>query len=373
MYRSTNGGDTWQNTSQDLAETWVIHVLLSPSFGTDNTVFVLGQASIGNALYKSTDRGETWSQLTELQAGIRGLAVLGETDNPIPNLPVGGIVISPDFGTDGTLFAVTPGIRPLIESGLLRSTDQGNTWETVYSYDVEIQGNFSPWVVVSPNFGTDGTLFTSTVCESIFRSQDRGETWEEATSELLFPLIGLVPGHHTCDPPGFRTLVFPAPSAIDSQVFVWTEVGIFKLSNFSVSGPVAGNELVNASLNVPFELTVGQRATVEPEELSSFLPWVEFVSVEEDSRCPLDVVCVQPGRAKVNIQARFDAQDTSIQELTLEVGSVDAASDRVSGASGVYLIKASVLDPYPRTLVQEATEYILTLNVTKIPNLTIWP
>ena len=136
-----------------------------------------------------------------------------------------------------------------------------------------------------------------------------------------------------------------------------------------ILGPVAGNELVNASLNVPFELTVGQRATVEPEEpWLSFLPWVEFVSVQEDSRCPLDVVCIQAGRAKVNIEARFDAQDASIQELTLEVGSVDAASGRVSGASGVYLIKASVLDPSPGTLIQEAPEYILTLYVTKIPN-----
>ena len=134
-------------------------------------------------------------------------------------------------------------------------------------------------------------------------------------------------------------------------------------------GPVAGNELVNASLNVPFELTVGQRATVEPEEpYLSFLPWVEFVSIEEDSRCPLDVVCIHAGRARVNIQVRFDAQDAGIQELTLEVGNVDSNADRVSAASGVYLIEASVLDPYPRTSVQEAPEYILTLNVTKIPN-----
>lgn len=223
LYRSTNGGETWQNMSQDLAETWVIHVLLSPSIGTDNTVFVLAQASGGNVLYKSTDRGETWRQL-------------------IPNLPVNsgpsvtsGIVISPAFGTDGTLFAATRGYGQLTEDRLLRSTDQGNTWETVYTYDGVLQRNFSPWVVVSPNFGTDSTLFTSKVCESIFRSQDRGETWEEVTSELSFPLIGLIPDYHTCDPPGFRTLVFPPSSATDSTLFVWTEVGIFQLSNFRIS------------------------------------------------------------------------------------------------------------------------------------------
>ena len=85
---------------------------------------------------------------------------------------------------------------------------------------------------MSPNFGTDNTLFTSKVCEGVFRSKDRGETWEDVTSQLLFPLIDLVPGHHSCDPPGFRTLVFPSPSTTDNTVFVWTEVGISQLSDF---------------------------------------------------------------------------------------------------------------------------------------------
>ncbi len=216
LYRSTNRGETWQNMTLDLADTWIIHVLVSPSFGTDNTLFVLAHApirSVGNALYKSTDRGETWRQVK-------------------PNLPVdsgysvtSGIVISPAFGTDGTFFAATL-------DGLLRSTDQGITWETIYSYDGVLQGNFTPWVVLSPNFGTDNTLFTSKVCEGVFRSKDRGETWEEVTSQIMFPLIELVPGYHTCDPPGFRTLVFPSHSTADGILFVWTEVGIFQLSNF---------------------------------------------------------------------------------------------------------------------------------------------
>ena len=59
LYRSTNRGETWQNVSQDLTDTFMVHVLISPSFGTDNTVFVLAHApiqSVGNALYKSTER-----------------------------------------------------------------------------------------------------------------------------------------------------------------------------------------------------------------------------------------------------------------------------------------------------------------------------
>ena len=92
---------------------------------------------------------------------------------------------------------------------------------------------------------------------------------------------------------------------------------------------------------------------------------MEFLEVEEDSRCPLDVVCIWEGRARVKIGARFDAQVTEFQEITLEVGNVDANAGQVSGASGKYLIAAIVFDPYPQTPIQEPPAYRLTLAVTK--------
>lgn len=133
--------------------------------------------------------------------------------------------------------------------------------------------------------------------------------------------------------------------------------------------PVSGSENVNATLEVPFQLTVGQTAILEPEEPQlSFMPSVEFQAVEEDSRCPSDVVCVTPGRVMVKLSAQFDAAASGPQELTLEVGMADSDADRISGASGIYQIEASVLDPYPRTSVEEPPEFVVTLIVTKILN-----
>jgi len=116
------------------------------------------------------------------------------------------------------------------------------------------------------------------------------------------------------------------------------------------------------SLNLPFQLREGQAVNIEPDG-----PWMEFLAVEEDSRCPLDVVCIQAGKAMVDIRVRFDAQASGSQLLTLEVGSVDANADQISTDSGVYQFEAMVLDPYPRASAQEPPEYVVTLTVTKAP------
>ena len=84
-------------------------------------------------------------------------------------------------------------------------------------------------------FVRDKTVFTIKVCEGVFRSADGGDTWRDVTLALTVPSMALSPGHHTCDPPGFTSLAFSPPFAADSTLFVSTEVGIFQLSDFSVS------------------------------------------------------------------------------------------------------------------------------------------
>lgn len=194
-------------------------LVLSSSFASDGTLFALAQNRNWDSppsLFRSTDRGDTWQRVRQ-------------------NIGVGWgrwittrLVLSPSFGADGTLYAANL-------DGLLRSTDRGDAWEVVYSYDEVAEGNFEPWVALSPNFATDHTLFTSKVCGGVYRSNDGGDTWREVSQELTVPEAALSPAHHTCDPPGFTSLVFPQPSAANSGVFVWTEVGVFEQT-----GPPAG-------------------------------------------------------------------------------------------------------------------------------------
>ena len=129
-----------------------------------------------------------------------------------------------------------------------------------------------------------------------------------------------------------------------------------------IAGGAIETKKVGSYLDVPFQRTARQTAKIEPEG-----PWVEFLAVEEDSRCPLHVVCIQAGKATVKIGVRFDALDTGFQELTLEVGNFDAGTGKVTGESGACLIEASALDPYPRTSIQDPPEYVVTLTVTEVP------
>ena len=69
---------------------------------------------------------------------------------------------------------------------------------------------------------------------------------------------------------------------------------------------------------------------------------------------------------KIRVSSPGDALASGLQELTLEVGSVDYA-DQVSGASGVYLIDASVLEPYPQSPAQVPPDYTVTVTATNTP------
>ena len=216
LFRSIDGGDSWQEVDQGLTDTRVIAVVLSSSFASDNTLFVAARnknGDTGPSLFRSTDRGDTWSQVTQNLGVSWGRWVTTR------------LVLSPSFASDGTLYAATMG-------GLLRSTDRGNTWQKVYSYDEVLEGNFEPWVVISPNYANDETIFTSKVCGGVFRSTDRGDSWEEISKDLAVPGIDLVPGHRTCEDTGFTSLEFSRSLATESTIFVWTEVGLFQRSEF---------------------------------------------------------------------------------------------------------------------------------------------
>ena len=214
LFRSTDLGDTWHEVGQGLADTWVIHVAVSPAYGEDHTIFVVARNKdwdAGPALYRSADWGDTWHRVAQ------------RLDVSLGRWITTRLVLSPSFRADGTLFAATHG-------GLLCSTDRGGTGQTIYSYDEVLEGNFAPWVAISPDFANDNTLFTSKVCGGVARSTDRGDTWQEVGRDLTVPGVVLSSDYHVCNPPGFSSLVFTPSFTSDGTLFVWTEVGIFRIS-----------------------------------------------------------------------------------------------------------------------------------------------
>ena len=86
---------------------------------------------------------------------------------------------------------------------------------------------------------------------------------------------------------------------------------------------------------------------------------LEFLRVSGDSRCPIDVVCIQGGDAVVHVKAE---DGTGSAELELHTGD----SARASAPFRTYAVTLVDVHPYPfsgRTIAQK--DYRVTLRVTR--------
>ena len=141
VYRSTNGGRAWRGVGQGLEGKVVQALAVSPNYAEDRTLFA-GTESDG--VYRSTDGGVSWAP--------SGTGTQGTTVNCL--------WISPDFARDRTILAGT-------SSGILRSTDGGETWHIVH------QGE--DWVLSLA--GNTVVVCAGTYEQGVLRSDNRGEDW----------------------------------------------------------------------------------------------------------------------------------------------------------------------------------------------------
>ena len=154
IYRSTDGGATWQVSSDGLTDLLVQEVV----WATDSTAFARTQK---RGLFRSQDGGQSWEPLGA------GYAVEGKAQ-------AGALAVSPDFASDRTLFLARSGGI----SALLRSTDGGDTWPQLLPGYVE-------QIFLSPDFTQDRTIFALLSGAGLMRSTDGGEKWEAANAGLV--------------------------------------------------------------------------------------------------------------------------------------------------------------------------------------------
>ena len=167
--RSHDGGQTWEQVDENTLR-GVNFLALLVSATDPQTVW----AGTAKGLYLTHDGGNTWQEVTALSNAVHQL--------PTPTEPYtegGGYIvfhlISDPFDAN-TLYA------GLIDYGLWRSRDGGQTWEQASS---GMNPNESVlYILADPN--RRGVLYAATTLSGVFYSTDGGDTWHALNDGLTF-------------------------------------------------------------------------------------------------------------------------------------------------------------------------------------------
>jgi len=168
VYRSTNGGATWQKVLSKNENTGAIQVAFDPK--NAQTVYaVLWEArqgpwenaawqGPGSGLFKSTDGGTTWKQLTQ------GL--------PTFEQGLGRIGIGISYSNPKIIYA---SVDSGAQSGIYRSDDAGDSWRRVGT-DARAYSRGSDFAEIKPHPKNPEIVYTASIASYI--STDGGKTWK---------------------------------------------------------------------------------------------------------------------------------------------------------------------------------------------------
>ena len=208
VWKTTDGGATWQILSEEFTN--ISSMAMAPN---DHTIIYAGTGEsfpggtyfVGNGIWKSTNRGDNWVQLSSTSTNpdfgyinriivnpVNSNIVLAATETGIFKSINGGATWLKlyssnrgveDLVADPTNFNILFGGENLI--GVLRSTNAGNNW-TVSNSGIEAGTRFE--IAVSPvdhnNVFVSGDI--SETASKVYISNDNGLTWKRFNDSQNF-------------------------------------------------------------------------------------------------------------------------------------------------------------------------------------------
>lgn len=187
VYKSGDRGDSWEVRNSGLFKTHLMGISISPNFSKDHTIFT----SDNRRLYKSIDDGQNWNviSLESLKRCYWGRGLRKRISSVMRRIGLPDsvhltrfdsscekpifpreIVISSQFKIDPTIFFSTR------YDGAFRSFDGGQKWSSTSSMG---PGGWVTSLAISPNFLSDGTLISGVRGDGIYRTRDGGEIWRK--------------------------------------------------------------------------------------------------------------------------------------------------------------------------------------------------
>ena len=179
IYKSTDGGETWTNMGLHDSER-IVRIVVSPR--DSNTVFAcvpgkLWSDSAERGVYRTGDGGKSWTKVlggANPSTGCSSVAI----DPKNPDVLLAGMW---DFRRTGWGFrSGGDGPDAPSASGMFRSTDGGRTWKSIAAAK-GLPG--APWGRVEIAYAPSDARIVYALVESkssaLYRSNDGGATWEK--------------------------------------------------------------------------------------------------------------------------------------------------------------------------------------------------
>lgn len=164
LYRSQDVGGSWSVVDEPGLgrEIRAYRLYPSPAGSQDTAIYALGFSGLA----RSRDGGVSWQRV----------------DASLSIKQVVGLAFSPDYETDGTIYALsvsTGGIGPY----LYVSRDMGQTWQTLADIAAIRNGSLVPNDLAT--FGLGGLVIATSM--GILRTEDGGSTWRQVTDGFAEP------------------------------------------------------------------------------------------------------------------------------------------------------------------------------------------
>ncbi|ALJ01303.1 glycosyl hydrolase [Rufibacter tibetensis] len=170
VYKSTDGGKTWKRTLFANKDAGAVDLIMDPSnervlyastWNVRRTPYSFSSGGPGSGLWKSTDAGETWKEISR-NAGL-----------PKGTLGIIGVAVSP---------ANTERVYAMVEAedgGLFRSENGGTTWQKVND-DRNLRQRAWYYTRLTADPKDQDVVYVMNV--SYHRSKDGGRTFESANA-----------------------------------------------------------------------------------------------------------------------------------------------------------------------------------------------
>jgi photosystem II stability/assembly factor-like uncharacterized protein len=181
IYKSTDGGDSWSNMGLANSER-IAKIIVDPKDG--NTVYAcvpgkLWSDSEDRGVYRTTDGGKSWSKVLKGVNLSTGCSMISMNPQE-PKVLFAGMW---DFRRKGWTFrSGGENSTAASGSGFFQSTDGGTTWRELDEKSAKGLPA-KPWgrvaVTIAPSKPNVVYALIESTRSALFRSEDSGKTWEE--------------------------------------------------------------------------------------------------------------------------------------------------------------------------------------------------